>query len=141
MFVIFPNESKTDYEDIKSKNYQILNENVYNPDEKWQVAFVPKLSRLFEIEFEQLTDFSQSEEDWIKYFSGTAHYKKNIKFEAYQLEKNKCIILDLGLLNDITELIENGENATVLWHPPYKEDITPWLKTRNKKIIVSVTNN
>jgi hypothetical protein len=59
---------------------------------------------------------------------------------AGDLGANKRICLDLGELYDIAELEINGQNAGVLWAPPYKTEITPYLKPGKNRIAVYITN-
>jgi hypothetical protein len=91
--------------------------------------------------FPALIDFSKHSDPAVKYFAGTANYEKTISIKAGDITKNKSVTLDLGELHDIAELEVNGNKVGVLWFPPYKTDITRWLKKGDNKIVVRVTNN
>lgn len=47
----------------------------------------------------------------------------------------------MGELHDIAQLRINGQDAGVLFYPPYIKDITPWLKPGDNELEIMVTNN
>ena len=57
------------------------------------------------------------------------------------MNENTKILLDLGKVNDIVELRINKKDAGILWYPPYKADITRFLKAGKNRIEIKVTNN
>lgn len=105
----------------------------------WTVAFHSSYDKPFERVFPELTDFSRHPERDIRYFSGTASYRKTVHLSGIAHDQRK--ILDLGVLNDLAELWVNGKSAGVLWHPPYRADITDLLVPGENRIEVRVTNN
>ncbi|MDR1584422.1 MAG: hypothetical protein LBS55_14415 [Prevotellaceae bacterium] len=141
VFVIFPKNKKCAYAKLKLPYIEVINETPVELEGGWNVQFNPKLSTPFNMEFPVLTDFSKHTEYAVKYFAGTADYEKIIHINADDIGKNKRTVLDLGELHDIAELTVNGKNAGVLWYPPYKADITPFLKTGDNTIVVHVTTN
>ncbi|MFP5041307.1 glycosyl hydrolase [Parasediminibacterium sp. JCM 36343] len=106
----------------------------------WHVVFNPKLGTSFELNFPVLVDFSKYENKDVNYFSGTAHYTKQIQLTALELAKGKRVMLDLGTVNDIVQLHVNNNNMGVLWYPPYKKDITEALKVGANTLDIAVTN-
>ena len=142
LFVIFPKDKQCAYEKLRLPVTEITGEKVLTEiSGAWKIRFEPKLEPAFSREFPALTDFSKQEEDAVKYFAGTASYEKNFRIDADALGKNKRIVLDLGELHDIAELEVNGKSAGVLWCPPYKADITEYLKKGENKLTVHVTVN
>ncbi len=141
VFVIFPLNKENGYSELKLPDTEVVNKSSYPIDGHWNVRFMPKYDRPFHKELSSLVDFSTQAALDIKYFSGTAIYKKEIKIDKETLAKNKRIILDLGKLEDIAELKVNGQEAGVLWYPPYTSDITSLLKTGSNSLEISVTNN
>jgi hypothetical protein len=138
VFVIFPAQ-KTAYEKLPEKI--VLKENAVKVEGKWKVTFYPKTDeKPFKREFVKLTDFSVSNDEAVKYFSGMAVYEKKINIKAQELTVNKRILLDLGELYDIAELEINGEKAGVLWLPPYRTDISSFLKAGENSLKVLITN-
>ena len=142
VFVIFPKDKQCAYEKLRLPAMEVISETVLSEiSGAWKIRFEPKLEPAFSREFPALTDFSKQEEDAVKYFAGTASYEKNFRIDADALGKNKRIVLDLGELHDIAELEVNGKSAGVLWCPPYKADITEYLKKGENKLTVHVTVN
>jgi hypothetical protein len=107
----------------------------------WKVQFVPKTDSAFDMDFPELIDFSKHNNSKVNYFAGTATYQKTINLEPEVLKKGQKIMLDLGELNDITEVKVNGKNLGVLWYPPYSADITEALMKGENKLEIAVTNN
>lgn len=105
----------------------------------WRVSFAPKLGQPFELEFDELMDFSGHRHEKVKYFSGTATYQKEVIIN--DLKSDHRILLDLGIMNDIAEVRVNGQNIGVLWYPPYKIDVTDALKIGENELRIAVTNN
>lgn len=141
IFVVFPINGNVSYSSIKVPVFEVIKENILELDQCWKVTFVPKLRKSFHVEFNNLIDFSKSEDLRIKYFAGTANYLKQIDIKTTQIQDDKRILIDLGELHDIVQIKINGEDAGVIWYPPYKKDITKWLKKGKNTIVVSVTNN
>ncbi|MDR3260780.1 MAG: hypothetical protein LBT78_02990 [Tannerella sp.] len=138
LFVVFPYKSGN-YPKLPST--EILDETVTGIDGAWEAFFSPKLGQPFKKTLPTLIDFGKHSDTEIKYFSGTARYEKVIRVAAGDIGKNRRVLLDLGELHDIAELEVNGIKVAVLWFPPYKTEVTPWLKAGNNKITVHVTTN
>jgi hypothetical protein len=138
VFVIFPRQ-KGNYTLLPET--EVLSETSVPVTGAWSVSFEPKLDKPFRRNLTSLVDLSKQKDDALKYFSGTAKYEKNIRITSADLSEGKRIVLDLGELHDIAELEINGQHAGVLWSPPYKTDITPFLKPGATKIAVYLTTN
>jgi hypothetical protein len=142
IFVIFPKDKNCAYAQLRLPAAGVVGKTTEKElTGSWKVAFKPKLGDSFVRDFPSLVDFSKHSDVAIKYFAGTASYEKTISISAGDLAKNKNVTLDLGELHDIAELEINGNKAVVLWFPPYKTDITRWLKKGDNKIVIRVTNN
>ena len=107
---------------------------------EWSVSFVPKLGEAFRKVLPALQDFSKSDSKEVKYFSGTATYRKKIAVSAASLQGRRTV-LDLGVMNDIAQVRVNGKDAGVLWYPPYTADITEFLKAGENDLEIAVTDN
>jgi alpha-L-fucosidase len=138
VFVVFPYQ-KGDYALLPEAD--VISETCRPVTGGWDVLFQPKLAPPFKRRLSSLIDFGKQSDEALKYFSGTAKYEKTIHMSAGDIGKDKQVVLDLGELHDIAELEVNGVSAGVLWSPPYKTDITPYLKKGDNKITVYVTNN
>jgi hypothetical protein len=106
-------------------------------DGAWDVTFYPKLDRPFKKKLPELVDFSKQNDDKLKYFSGTAIYQKDFKIPR---TKDSKIILDLGQLFDMATVEINGAEVGILWFPPFKIDITDYVKAGTNALKISITN-
>jgi hypothetical protein len=97
--------------------------------------------------FDKLQDWSQHENEHIKYYSGTAVYK-NIFAMPEQLDEDagnhlftrQRIYLDLGKVYVMAKVKINGQYAGGVWTPPYYMDITSFLIGGNNEIEIEVVN-
>jgi alpha-L-rhamnosidase len=122
----------------------------------WEVRFPGQRA----VNMERLASWTESEAT--RYFSGQAVYAKRIAVTAEQLHGRR-LSLDFGTgtplpdagvhahhsgmramvepaLRDAAIVTVNGQRAGALWHPPYRLDITPWLKAGDNDIEVKVAN-
>jgi hypothetical protein len=76
----------------------------------------------------------------ISKFSGTAKYDILFDMKAEMLADDQMIELDLGKVYEVAEVWVNGKKVAVSWYPPYKVDITGYLKRGTNKLRVDVTN-
>ena len=141
VFLIFPDKKDNGYTAMIQPTIKVCGESSREVAGPWHISFAPKLGKPFQREFAVLSDFSEDKDTTIRYFAGTATYRKTIPVDANSLGKQKRILLDLGEMNDIAELTVNGREAGVLWYPPYLADITPWIKAGENEIEIAVTNN
>lgn len=106
----------------------------------WEVTFDYKMRGPKEtVLFKELTDWSKSRNDSIKYYSGTAIYHST--FTRPPIQKGQHVILDLGNLIAIAKVKVNGVYVGGVWTMPYSIDITTALISGENKIEVSVVNN
>ncbi len=108
---------------------------IYNQD--WQVYFDEKRGGPGNVFFEKLHDWTDNPDPAIKYYSGTAVYKKNIGITPGQ-EK---IILDLGNPGFVAKIFINSAEAGTIWCSPWTLDITPYLKDGENNIEIHVANS
>jgi hypothetical protein len=90
--------------------------------------------------FEKLISWSDTTEDAIKYFSGTATYTKNFTLPEGYLAKNRRFILDLGNVKNIAEVTLNDKSLGILWKEPFQVDVTDSLKAGKNGLSIKVTN-
>ena len=104
-------------------------------DSNWDVAFPHKT-----VTFDRLMSWSESVDDSIKFFSGTATYTKMFTVPKNLLKKGMRIVLDSGQTEIIAQLELNGKNLGVLWKVEKTVDITDFLITGENRLTISVTN-
>jgi len=76
----------------------------------------------------------------VKYFSGTATYKKAFDVPADMLSQDKMLMLDLGKVQNIAVVRVNGENLGVLWKPPFRVEIAAACRPAGNLLEVEITN-
>ncbi|RZJ48213.1 MAG: DNA-binding protein, partial [Chryseobacterium sp.] len=133
-FVIFKEETKEVL--VKGKTAEF--EKVQVLDENWELQFDPEFKGPKEVvKTNKLFDWSTSENDQIKYYSGTVIYKKEFVWKGKDSNK---IWLDLGEIANIAEISINGKDCGTLWTFPYKTDISNALQKGKNTVIIKITN-
>jgi len=90
------------------------------------------------VTFEKLTDWTSSDDDRIKYYSGTAFY--NNTFNIEKLPENEKITINLGELTAMAKVTVNGKYAGGVWTAPYRLDITDFVKAGENQLKIEVVN-
>lgn len=110
----------------------------YPLDGVWNVAFQSRTDTINTV-FKTLSDWAKNEDERIKYFSGTATYIQNIT-----LDKTSATAIELNLGNtynfNLATVMLNGKKVADLWKPPYKTDITDFVRNGNNLLQITVTN-
>ncbi len=106
----------------------------------WNVAFQPHRGAPASATFDKLTSYTESSDNGIKYFSGTATYTKTINIQANTISKGSQLWLDLGDVKNLAEVVVNGKFLGVVWKKPYRVDVTNVLKPGENKVEIKVTN-
>jgi hypothetical protein len=106
----------------------------------WQVRFPPALGAPDKIQLEELASWTTSADSGVKYFSGTATYKKSIEAEKAWFGNRTKILLNLGVVKDLAEVSLNGQALGILWKAPYELDITNVVKPGANQLEIKVTN-
>ncbi|MFC4314210.1 glycosyl hydrolase [Steroidobacter flavus] len=82
--------------------------------------------------------WTQSNDPAIRYFSGTVAYSKDL--EVPRFRDGARLMLDLGDVRELAEVLINDRSLGVLWHSPYRLDITDALHDGGNRIEIRVTN-
>ena len=135
-FVVFRRQSGESGKSGRSGKSRLSgNPGVFCVSGPWQVAFPVdwytggKTVKTFE--WLTLKDWTSDADADIKYFSGTATYRKRVKCKMGSVKFESCdrFILDLGEVKDFAEVTVNGKAYPPLWRPPFRVDITDAVKT------------
>lgn len=138
VFVIFRKAIGTKAGGTTASNYPALTPRL-ELDGAWDVSFDPKWGGPAKVRFDTLTDWTKHAEDGIRFYSGTAIYRKIFTLPATP-EKGRQLILDLGEVRDVAEVRLNGQNLGVVWTRPARVNITNAVKVGDNKLEVSVVN-
>ena len=102
----------------------------------WDVSFRESGLKLKD---QMLFDWSQHENEKIRYFSGHARYKTTWKLKRRQVPKRRAW-LSLPNVKDIAHVWINGKDCGIAWTAPYEVEITGALKKGRNKIEIEVVN-
>jgi len=106
----------------------------------WDVTFQEGRGAPAKAVFEKLISWPDHTDKGIKYFSGTATYRKTINVPAERFGKNRTLLLDLGSVREIAEVRLNGQDLGILWKGPFQVDITKAARSGDNELEVRVTN-
>jgi hypothetical protein len=88
--------------------------------------------------FEILQDWTTSQDDRIKYYSGTAFY--SCKFKLDKLPAAEQVIINLGEVTAMAKVTVNGTYAGGVWTAPYRLNITQMVKEGENELKIEVVN-
>jgi len=103
----------------------------------WTVHFDPRWGGPESVSFDKLEGWTERPEPGIKYYSGTANYRKSFTLPATAGRK---IMLDLGQVRELAEVKVNGRTCGIVWTPPFRVDITSVAKEGENSLEVEVVN-
>ncbi len=129
-FIVFD----ADHSGKAEVNVEEKEEEVVPLDGEWTVSFGDD----YAVRMDSLQDWSRSEDEKIKYYSGTAVYEKAVDLVDL---KGRTVELDLGNVMVMAKVDVNGQYAGGVWTAPYRLDITRLLKEGKNEIRISVVNN
>lgn len=103
----------------------------------WAVRFDPAWGGPAQVRFDSLTDWKESRDERIKYYSGSAFYSKNFHISP---AKGERIVLRFDSIQHIAAVKINGEYVTTLWTAPWEADITELVKRGENRVEIEVAN-
>ena len=137
VFVIFRGKASSDHRELPTADDQLL-ATVNGP---WQLEFPANLGAPPNVSLPQLQSWTENSDTGVKYFSGTATYRKEIDAPSSWFRSGRSIVLDLGTVKDMAEVSVNGTPIDrVLWKPPFRVDVSHLLRPGHNRIEIKVTN-
>ncbi|MES2425998.1 MAG: glycosyl hydrolase [Bacteroidota bacterium] len=106
----------------------------------WDVSFPKNLGAPPTATFQKLISWPLSADEGIRYFSGTATYKKQFILNDDLLKKDNSLELDLGSVGVIAEVIVNGKNLGVIWKVPFRIALGDAVHSGKNDLEIRVTN-
>lgn len=105
----------------------------------WQVQFdTSRWGPAKPVVFNKLIDWTMSDTDAIKYYSGTAAYHNT--FTVTAIKKGVPVMLDLGKLTAMAKVTINGKEVGGVWTAPYELDISSAVKQGINTVDIAVVN-
>jgi len=92
------------------------------------------------VTLERLISWTDHPDPGVKYFSGTATYRRQFTVPAGMPGRDHRLHLDLGRVCVIAQATLNGHDLGILWKPPFSVDVTAMVRTGANDLAVSVVN-
>ncbi|HEX8464617.1 MAG TPA: glycosyl hydrolase, partial [Abditibacterium sp.] len=106
----------------------------------WNLSFPSSNSAPLTLPFDRLISWSQHPTPAVKYFSGTATYRKSLVIPAASLGAGKRLTLDLGRVEAMARVKLNGRDLGILWKAPYRVDVSAAAKAGANDLQIEVVN-
>ncbi|MGL6196237.1 MAG: glycosyl hydrolase [Thermoguttaceae bacterium] len=116
----------------------------FNPelelDTDWSVQFEQsKGGPENAVHFDKLIDWTNHDNDCIKYFSGVAKYSKTFEHKKDNQDIAR-VFIDLGDVEVMAKVIINGKTVGTRWIAPYRFEVTDYLKEGKNELEIEVAN-
>jgi hypothetical protein len=140
LFVIF-RKPATNQAGTATRNFPTFSKS-FEITGPWTVNFDPKWGGPASVEFATLVSWPQRPEDGIKYYSGTAIYRKtfDLPVESRLTNHDSRIFFDLGNVKNLAEMKLNGKNLGILWTVPFRVDVTDAIRSTGNELEIEVVS-
>jgi alpha-L-rhamnosidase len=101
----------------------------------WEVSFDRRWGGPGTVIFRDLQDWITRAEEGIKYYSGTAIYRK-----TFDAPNTAAAYLDLGAVKNLAHVRLNGEDLGIVWTAPWRVNIRKALRARGNRLEIEVVN-
>ena len=105
----------------------------------WEVSFPILQGGNKTIVCEHLGSWADSDHDEVKYYSGTAVYRKTFVLDRKRPDE-KPIFLDLGEVKVMADVEVNGLPCGIAWKPPFRVEITGAVRDGINDLRIKVVN-
>jgi hypothetical protein len=105
----------------------------------WQISFDTAWGGPARVQTDTLQSWTAFADAGIKYYSGTAVYRKNFTVGGDHLKGTKAV-LDLGNVLEMASITLNGHKMPVRWCAPFQFDITSCIHAGDNHLEVEVVN-
>jgi hypothetical protein len=141
-FIVFKDEKS---KQISSGSPFVAWEVVQEIQGSWELEFDEDWGPAERQTFNELKSWSESTNELLKYYSGTATYFKEFEMPDAtfaELKRNKTtrISIDLGKVEVMARIRLNGEDCGTVWKPPYIIDISKTLNEGTNRLEIEVVN-
>jgi hypothetical protein len=137
-FIVFVGKGKPQSADVSANFPQPVT--VAEINTPWTVVFESdsvKRGPAEPVIFDRLQSWSQHEDERIRYFSGTAVYKNTFTLTDKSADR---LYLDLDKVSVMAKVKINGQYAGGIWTPPYRTDISDYVKTGENTVEIEVVS-
>jgi hypothetical protein len=109
-------------------------------DGPWTLSFQPGRGAPASVKLNQLASWSNSGDTGVKYFSGSGTYTQTVQAPQAWFHHGASLWLDLGDVKNLADVTVNGKDLGILWHAPFRVDVSGALKPGANEIAIKVTN-
>lgn len=128
------------FTNARGKSGRFISRPTVSPiEQSWRLSFPPGKGAPASVAMSTLSSWTDSTNEGVKYFSGTATYRTSINMPKIDNSGNPYY-LDLGRVKNIAEVELNGHALGTLWKAPFRVDISKYLKKGSNSLVVKVTN-
>ena len=106
----------------------------------WEMSFPANRGAPDHLALDKLMSWSDHPDPGVRYYSGTATYRKIIQLPPDVLETNHRLCLDLGDVRVMAQVKLNGKDLGILWQPPFRVDVTAVVKPGDNALEIVVAN-
>ncbi len=106
----------------------------------WDVSFQSGRGAPASVKLDELISWSDSQDRGVKYFSGIGTYTKTIQASSEWFKHGAKLWIDLGEVKNLAEVTVNGKSLGIVWHAPYRVDVTSALKPGANQVTIKVIN-
>jgi hypothetical protein len=106
----------------------------------WELEFPKGWGAPERVTLARLISWTDHSNPGVKYFSGTATYRRRLEVPARMLGKDRALYLDLGRVCVIAEAKLNDRDLGILWKPPFRVEVTDMLHAGANELVISVVN-
>lgn len=106
----------------------------------WTVEFAPEWGGPKSVVFETLEDWTKRSEPGIRYYSGTATYRKTFDLPEAERNPSQRIYLDLGRVKNLATVRLNGKDLGVVWTAPWRVELTAAVHATDNQLEIEVVN-
>lgn len=137
-FIVFTNSGEENLVKGTKSNFPEL-KSLQDIDNTWTVDFQNKdIGPKDPVLFEALSDWAKSDDEKIKYYSGTANYKTS--FEVKSLPESQELFINLGNIGVMARVTLNGIDVGATWIAPYRLKVSQYLIEGKNTIEIEVVN-
>ena len=106
---------------------------------EWNVYFDPHWGGPGEVTFSKLTDWTLHIDPRIRFYSGTAVYRKEFSLSAPKSDER--IFIRFPHLASLARIWVNEKEAAIVWCSPWEADITEYVREGENSLKIEVVNS
>jgi hypothetical protein len=106
----------------------------------WKVRFDSVMGAPESYHFDKLTSWTDIDLEGIQYYSGKATYNREFIVPGDKLPEETKAFVVFEDIQEMARVYVNGKDCGIVWLPPYKVEITPYLISGTNTMTIEVIN-